>query len=142
VTWPVTLAPLQHRLAGFWIRTLAYLLDGVMLGVVGGALSFLVGNSQGQQSNAAAGGSGLLSLLYFGFFWSRYGGGGTLGQRLLGLRVIHTDGSQLGLLGALVRWFGLWFSFLVCFVGVIWVAFDASKQGWHDKLANTVVVHV
>ena len=25
-------------------------------------------------------------------------------------------------------------------LGFIWVAFDARKQGWHDKLANTVVV--
>ena len=25
-------------------------------------------------------------------------------------------------------------------LGLIWVAFDARKQGWHDKLAGTVVV--
>jgi len=26
------------------------------------------------------------------------------------------------------------------FAGIIWVAFDPRKQGWHDKLAGTVVV--
>jgi uncharacterized RDD family membrane protein YckC len=26
------------------------------------------------------------------------------------------------------------------FAGIIWVAFDRRKQGWHDKLADTVVV--
>jgi len=31
-------------------------------------------------------------------------------------------------------------SFAVLLLGVIWVAFDGRKQGWHDKLANTVVV--
>jgi len=24
--------------------------------------------------------------------------------------------------------------------GILWVAFDPRKQGWHDKLAGTVVV--
>ena len=31
-------------------------------------------------------------------------------------------------------------SMLPLMLGFIWVAFDARKQGWHDKLANTVVV--
>ena len=25
-------------------------------------------------------------------------------------------------------------------LGLIWVAFDPRKQGWHDKMANTVVI--
>jgi uncharacterized RDD family membrane protein YckC len=28
----------------------------------------------------------------------------------------------------------------VIFIGVIWVAFDPNKQGWHDKIAGTYVV--
>jgi len=28
----------------------------------------------------------------------------------------------------------------VCFIGVIWVAFDSRKQGWMDKIAGTVVL--
>ena len=34
----------------------------------------------------------------------------------------------------------LWFAYGVGLLGLIWVAFDARKQGWHDKLAGTVVV--
>jgi len=26
------------------------------------------------------------------------------------------------------------------FIGVIWAAFDANKQGWHDKIAGTYVI--
>jgi uncharacterized RDD family membrane protein YckC len=33
-------------------------------------------------------------------------------------------------------------SFSVLFLGVIWVAFDAEKQGWHDKIARTFVVYL
>ncbi|MDG2018151.1 MAG: hypothetical protein P8J25_01765 [Porticoccaceae bacterium] len=25
-------------------------------------------------------------------------------------------------------------------IGIIWVAFDKRKQGWHDKLASTAVI--
>jgi uncharacterized RDD family membrane protein YckC len=40
----------------------------------------------------------------------------------------------------LLRYVGLIISFLVIFIGVIWVAFDPNKQGWHDKIAGTYVV--
>jgi uncharacterized RDD family membrane protein YckC len=29
---------------------------------------------------------------------------------------------------------------LPLFIGILWVAFDSRKQGWHDKIAGTVVV--
>jgi uncharacterized RDD family membrane protein YckC len=31
-------------------------------------------------------------------------------------------------------------SVIVLLIGVIWAAFDANKQGWHDKIAGTYVV--
>jgi uncharacterized RDD family membrane protein YckC len=31
-------------------------------------------------------------------------------------------------------------SIIPLFLGLIWVAFDAQKQGWHDKIAGTYVV--
>jgi uncharacterized RDD family membrane protein YckC len=60
----------------------------------------------------------------------------------LASKVIREDGRQVGLLEAFVRWIGLWISFALCFIGIIWVAFDSCKQGWHDKLARTLVVRV
>ena len=27
------------------------------------------------------------------------------------------------------------------FLGFLWIAFDKRKQGWHDKLAGTVVTY-
>lgn len=41
---------------------------------------------------------------------------------------------------ALVRYLGYFVSIFGLFLGFVWVAFDARKQGWHDKLAGTVVV--
>jgi uncharacterized RDD family membrane protein YckC len=41
---------------------------------------------------------------------------------------------------ALLRYVGLIISIVVLLLGVIWIAFDSRKQGWHDKIAGTVVV--
>lgn len=39
-----------------------------------------------------------------------------------------------------IRYLGYFVSMLPLFLGIIWVAFDRRKQGWHDKLARTVVI--
>jgi uncharacterized RDD family membrane protein YckC len=143
--WP----PQPLETAGFVSRTVAYLVDAILLSFVGGAFPYLVmsnnfgpSSSAGQQVGSSAGGSVVVSLIYFVVFWSAIGGGRTLGMRLLGLKVVREqDMTQLGVVTALVRWVGLWVSFALCFAGVIWVAFDSRHQGWHDKLARTLVVH-
>ena len=67
--------------------------------------------------------------------------GGSLGQRIFGMRIVDANsGAPIGFGKAALRWLGLIISFLVCFIGVIWVAFDGRKQGWMDKIAGTVVV--
>lgn len=39
-----------------------------------------------------------------------------------------------------LRYLGYYASLLPLGLGFLWIAFDARKQGWHDKLARTVVV--
>lgn len=81
----------------------------------------------------------VIQLLYFTVFWSRRGG--TPGQQLLGAQVRNeTDGSRITLKRAVLRYFGYIVSIWIIYIGFIWVAFDARKQGWHDKIAGTVVV--
>jgi len=40
----------------------------------------------------------------------------------------------------IVRYVGYFVSTIPLFMGLIWVGLDRRKQGWHDKLAGTVVV--
>ena len=122
--------------AGFWIRTFAYIIDGIGIGIVSSALGTIIG----RDSTASSGLNLLLGLAYFAYFWSAQGGGQTLGMRVFNLKVIRTDGSALTLTQALIRYVGLFISFVCFAIGVIWVAFDAEKQGWHDKIAGTYVV--
>ena len=65
----------------------------------------------------------------------------TLGQALLGLRVVRTNGRSLSFSYALRRVAGYYVSFFALFIGFLWILIDDRRQGWHDKMADTVVVY-
>jgi uncharacterized RDD family membrane protein YckC len=134
-----TAVPAISNKAGFWIRTFAYLIDAIGIGIVSGIIASIIGGG-GPAGTTSNGLSFLFGLAYFVYFWSAQGGGQTLGMRVLNLKVIRTDGSALTMTQGLIRYLGLFVSFIVLLIGVIWVAFDADKQGWHDKIAGTYVI--
>jgi uncharacterized RDD family membrane protein YckC len=81
----------------------------------------------------------LVSIAYFVGFWAWRGQ--TPGMMLLGLRIARdADGTPPGLGRSILRYIGWVISAFVLFIGFIWIAFDSKKQGWHDKIAGTVVV--
>jgi len=136
--------------AGFWIRFLANLIDSLIYGVPLGILTFgVIGGaafSGSVDNNQLNGISSFMDLVwfvvgfgYFVYFWSA---GATLGMRFLGLRVVDANSMQtIGLGQAMLRFLGYLVSLAVCYIGLIWAAFDGRKQGWHDKIAGTLVVH-
>ena len=79
----------------------------------------------------------ILSATYFIFFHGSIGQ--TPGKMLLKLQVVGTTGKKITYGIAFLRWIGCIFSSLAFFLGFLWVAFDSKKQGWHDKIAGTVV---
>jgi uncharacterized RDD family membrane protein YckC len=67
--------------------------------------------------------------------------GATPGKMLLGMKVVDQNGHQPSIGTAFVREVpGKIVSGIVLGLGYIWAAFDARKQGWHDKMAGTHVV--
>jgi Predicted membrane protein/domain len=122
---------------GFLTRTVALIIDFIILGIVGNVLNSIVFGGDAIRGNGL---TTLLGLAYYVYFWSSYGHGQTIGNRALSIRVVKTSGSELTLADAFIRYVGLILSFLCVFIGVIWVAFDPRKQGWHDKVASTYVV--
>jgi uncharacterized RDD family membrane protein YckC len=127
----------QSAYAGFWIRWVAYMIDGAIF-----LISF--------QIVAVIRPSWLASLLGFIILLGYLANaiyltsvGGTLGQRVCRLRVVDArdDKSNIGLARSVLRFIGFIISSLVFDLGLIWVAFDSEKQGWHDKMAQTHVVH-
>ena len=152
----------QTTYAGFWIRVAARLIDGFILGipfsvlfgvvaVAGGVFASNADSSnQNAQGAAAAVFGGFFILLYLFFvaitlgYWIYFWGtsGATLGMRLLRLRVIDANtGATIGYARAVVRLLMTVVNSWACYIGWIWVAFDPRKQGWHDKVANSVVIH-
>jgi len=67
----------------------------------------------------------------------------TPGKMLLGMKI--ADATTLGpptRKQDIGRYLSYYVSMLCLFIGFLWVAVDARKQGWHDKLAGTVVIRV
>jgi len=124
--------------AGFWIRVVAFIIDSIIVGVVNAIIAAILSSSTSGRTGIQT----LLGIIYFTYFWSASSPwpGQTIGDKVLNLRVIRTDGSDLTIVQALIRYVGLFVSFLVIFIGVIWVAFDPNKQGWADKIAGTYVI--
>lgn len=139
---PVPYAP-AGSYGGFWIRVVAYIIDGIILAVVGVIIDVIFRANPNDPSSAGYTAASLINfaigVVYFIGFWTYWSA--TPGQRIFKLRVADANTMQpIGLGKAMLRYIGLFISFLVCFVGVIWVAFDARKQGWMDKIAGTVVL--
>ncbi len=65
----------------------------------------------------------------------------TVGMRALGLSVVNSLGELPGLGACSARILGAGLSAAYFGLGFIWIAFDGRRQGLHDKIADTVVIH-
>ena len=86
----------------------------------------------------------MLGLFYF--VWTTARSGQTWGKRLMGIKVIRSDGSPPGWGRSIVRYplgFGIELALLYVLVGFLawlWPLWDNDRQTWHDKMAKTYVV--
>ena len=124
--------------AGFWERMGAAFLDMVAVGFITGfahrPLGFMLSFLNGPPVFF------IVALAYFAGLWAWKGT--TLGGIVLKLHVVRHDGGPLTFLVALVRGLAAAFSAVVFFLGFFWIGWDREKQGWHDKIAGTVVVRL
>lgn len=150
--------------AGFWLRVVARLIDGVILWIVGQIVSAIVTrfvmpdamktmlevrNSPGEVTPEQIGlmmQAFLLiyiiqlaiGLTYEIIFVSKVGA--TPGKMALGLRIERADGSRLSVGRIIGRYFGQILSALIFGIGYIIAAFDEEKRALHDHLCDTRVV--
>ena len=83
----------------------------------------------------------LVSIVYFTTFTAVRGQ--TPGKMAVGIRVVGEDDRPPGLGTALLReTVGRLVSTIPFYLGFLWMAWDAEKRGWHDKIAGTWVVRV
>ncbi len=131
--------------AGFWVRFLAIILDAIVLAIITTALAPVMGSQVTVTGNTftinytANAYSTLIGLVYFIGFWAWRGQ--TVGMMPFNMQVVGVaDGKKIDVVRGLLRYVGFIISIIPLFLGLIWAAFDSRKQGWHDKIAGTVVV--
>ncbi len=144
--------------AGFFSRLEAFAIDLIILSViqlVSSALiqkilaffqftrlaSFIDSTTSNPILNLTIGATvfALFMIGYFTFFWTLVGF--TPGKAVLGLKVVRKGGEKVSFGRSLLRFFAYWISALPLFLGFLWVLWDPNRQGWHDKIAGTLVLY-
>lgn len=142
--------------AGFWVRTLAFFIDNVILNltyaiffITGGLAVYLASGKQGllillDQAMALTIPCNLIMLgITIGYFTYFHGSTGqTIGKMICQLKVVEEGGGSLSYGKSFIRWVGYLLSTIILNIGFLWVAFDKNKQGWHDKIARTYVIRL
>ena len=150
---------MKYRFGGFWCRASACFIDEVILMFVlftiflVGLMALWIGFPLEYRELLLGGilelggmfiGSYFLMIvlthmLYYTYFHGTTGQ--TPGKMLLKLRVIRTTGEEMTLGFGFLRWTAYFVSAVFFGLGLLWIVFDRKKQGWHDKIAGTLVIH-
>lgn len=138
------------------------MIDGLILGVANGIVGVIFGSLSGasrqlagsdalvSQTGALAGSRLFLAIIQVvvnltinlsysvGFLTLR---GATPGKMALGLVVVDTQLGKLTFSRALLREsIGKFISSVVLGIGYLVILWDKRRQGWHDQIANTLVI--
>ncbi len=136
--------PPQMVYVGFFPRLAATILDSLLLFMAGFFVAGIMTLAQPFfPSPQSTMGHFLLTYVFPGVvtivFWVKYLA--TPGKMLFSAMIVDAATGGMPSTGQLVgRYFAYALSAVVLFLGFLWVAFDPRKQGWHDKLAGTLVV--
>lgn len=135
----------QLEYVGFWARTGAALIDTILLIMIVTPLLFSIYGWSYFHSEKIIQGpadffiSWVIPIAAIIAFWVKKQA--TPGKMVFSARIVDartgrgmTPGQAVG------RYLAYFVSILPLGLGILWVAFDARKQGWHDKIAGTVVV--
>lgn len=130
--------PVQYPYAGFWLRFVAAIIDGLIISLPFQLLSYAFMDSPAfvivlWPLTIVA------QWLYFAIMESSERMA-TIGKSVLGLRVTDMQGRRIGFGQATGRYFGKILSGITFLIGYIMAAFTEKKQALHDLIANTLVV--
>ena len=132
---------------GFWARAGASLIDVILQLVIVIPLTFVIYGRLRFMSPVGSFLMGpadvfvnyILPAVVVIAMWVRFGA--TPGKMALSAKVVDADtGEPLTIPASLLRYVGYFLSAIPFGSGFLWVGLDRKKQGWHDKLANSVVV--
>lgn len=130
---------------GFWPRVWASIIDTVLMLIISMPLLMSIyGKNYFSMTGVLQGPadfiiSYILPAVIVIIFWSSQNA--TPGKMAIGAKIVDASTGEAPSLGQYIgRYFGYFLSSIPFFLGLMWVGFDRKKQGWHDKVAGTVVV--
>ncbi|WP_395823490.1 RDD family protein [Collimonas sp.] len=135
----------QLEYVGFWLRVWASIIDTVLVLAITAPLLLAIYSRERLAAGITFSSSASFLISYVLpaiavlAFWSFRQA--TPGKMAISARIVDAcSGGPTSMSQNLIRYIGYFPSILVCCLGLIWVGLDQRKQGWHDKLAGTVVV--
>ncbi len=162
---PIPFTSMNTNYAGFWLRFVAYIIDGLILGCVQFILIMpvlavfgvgIVSRAKELESGDEAAAMSFVAtfmaffVLYQIVFWilqilyhsfmesSKFQG--SVGKLALGIKVTDMDGNKVEFGKAIVRNLSKILSHYIAFIGYIMAAFTDKKQALHDMIASALVI--
>ena len=157
---PAPMAATAVGYAGFWLRFAAWIIDAILLAIVGNIVMLIFGLGIGGWRNLFLPGahprpedfapmfgmffrimflSMILHWLYYALLESSVWQG-TIGKKALGLYVSDLEGRRVSFGRATGRFFARILSNFTLGIGYLMVAFTEKKQALHDMVAGTLVL--
>jgi len=137
--------PDELEYVGFWPRVGATIIDTLLLGVIiWPILTAFYGEAYWAGEQFVQGSMDFILSWVFPavaiiLFWVARQA--TPGKMAVSAKIVDAKTGSAPTTGQCIgRYFSYFLAGLPLGLGIIWVAFDGRKQGWHDKLAGTVVV--
>jgi uncharacterized RDD family membrane protein YckC len=121
--------------AGFWLRFVAAIIDGLIVFAVNWLFTLLMKDNKAGSFVVSV----IIGWLYYALQESS-SRQATFGKLALGICVTDISHKRISFARATGRHFAKWISAIILFIGFIMVAFTEKKQGLHDMLADTLVV--
>lgn len=123
----------MKKYGGFWKRLLAYAIDTLLIYIVFWLIPGV--DMEDTWVNVAM---FVAWTAYFVWMVGTYGA--TIGKMVLKLKIVKENGKRVSYSDALLRELASYLSLFVLGIGFLSIGWDPRKQGWHDKIAKTIVI--
>jgi uncharacterized RDD family membrane protein YckC len=131
---------------GFGSRFLASIIDSVLVVMLTLPILYSIYGAEYFETDDSFKGSSdfiisyILPVLVVILFWIYKSA--TPGKMLVSAKIVDAKtGNQPTPLQCITRYLGYYVSMFALGLGFLWILWDDKKQGWHDKMAGTVVIH-
>lgn len=128
--------------AGFALRLGAFMLDLILLLLLMLFITLIATNFINYQAIINKIGLVIIMAVWiYNFLILASIRGQTIGKQLVGIRIISLDQSRAKVSQIIIRHtFGYFIATIAFALGFLWLLWDKKQQGWHDKLAKTLVI--